>query len=99
VSQSVTHWIQYHLSFFFHENCVPRVPNMINYIFSPKLQLSNGNWPSLQNGTRPYVNGFPLGFCDHSTKHCVGCHHISLMEKDPKYELVDCWWRISHLEL
>jgi hypothetical protein len=38
----------------------------------------------------PISIGFPLGFCDHSTKYSVGCHHISLMEKDPKYELVDC---------
>ncbi len=30
---------------------------------------------SLQQETRPYVNGFPLGCCDHS----------SLMERDPNY--------------
>jgi len=27
--------------------CVPRVPNTINYIFSPHLQLSNGMWMSM----------------------------------------------------
>ncbi len=27
--------------------CVPRLPNMINFIFSPHLQLSNGMWMSM----------------------------------------------------
>ncbi len=48
---------------------------MINYIFSMHLQLSNGKKLSLQQETRPYVSGFPLGCCDHS----------SLMERDLYY--------------
>jgi len=36
---------------------------MINYIFSTHLQLSNGMRLSLQQETRPYVGGFPLGCC------------------------------------
>jgi hypothetical protein len=39
---------------------------MINYIFSTHLQLSNGKRLSLQQETRPYVGGFPLGCCDQS---------------------------------
>jgi hypothetical protein len=51
---------------FFMKTCVPRVPNMINYIFSMHLQLSNGKKLSLQQEIRPYVSGFPLGCCDHN---------------------------------
>ncbi len=43
--------IQWHSSFFLMRICVPRVPNMINYIFSPYLQLSNGKWLFLQKKT------------------------------------------------
>jgi hypothetical protein len=44
-NQTVTHhrvtWV-----LFFTRTCVPRVPNMTNYIFSTHLQLSNGSdWP------------------------------------------------------
>jgi hypothetical protein len=45
--------------------CVPKVPNVINYIFSTHLQVSNGKQLYLQQQTRPYVSGFPLGCCDH----------------------------------
>jgi len=40
---------------------------MINYIFSPQLQLPNAKLLFLQQETRPYVCGFPLGCCDHIT--------------------------------
>jgi hypothetical protein len=41
---------------------VLRVPNLINYIFSMHVQLSNGERKqlSLQQETMPYVNGFPV---------------------------------------
>ncbi len=54
--------------------CVSRVSNMIDYIFSLHLQLSNGKQLSLHQETRPCNNGFPLGWCDHS----------SLLEREPK---------------
>ncbi len=59
---------------FVTRTCVARVLDLINYTFSPYLQLSNGKWLSLQQETSPYVSDFPLGYCDHST----------LMERDPK---------------
>jgi hypothetical protein len=41
VSQTVTHQKMTSV-LFFRRTCVPRVPNMINYIFSKYLELSNG---------------------------------------------------------
>jgi hypothetical protein len=55
-----------HLSPFFTSTCVPRVLNMINYIFSSQWQLSNGKWLSLHQETRAYVMASPLGCCFHS---------------------------------
>jgi hypothetical protein len=55
----------------FMRTCVLRVLHMSNYIFSPQLHLSNGKLAARE--TMPYVNGFPVGCCDHS----------SLMERDP----------------
>jgi hypothetical protein len=46
------------------------------------LQLSNEKPLLLQQETRPYVSGFPLGCCDHSYIEC-NCDHNSLMERDP----------------
>jgi hypothetical protein len=34
---------------FFMRTCVPRVPNMINYIFSTQMQISNGTVPAARN--------------------------------------------------
>jgi hypothetical protein len=62
------------------------VPNTINYIFSPDLYLSNGKQLFLQQETRPHVNGFPLGCCDHST--LCSCDHSNLMEREPYYPAV-----------
>jgi hypothetical protein len=47
--------------------CVPKGPNAINDIFSTHMQISNGNQLYLQQETRPYVSGFPLGCSDHIT--------------------------------
>jgi hypothetical protein len=59
---------------FFMRTCVPRIPNMINYIFSRYLQLSNGKRLSNDSQKRTHgVNDFSLGCC----------HHNSLMERDP----------------
>jgi hypothetical protein len=44
-----------------------RVLKVINHIFSTHLQLSNGKQLSLEQETRPYVSGFTLGCCNHST--------------------------------
>jgi hypothetical protein len=68
-SQTVTHPTMTYV-LYFTRTCVRRVFYMINYmLFSMHLQLCN--WKlSLQQGTRPYVSGFPLGccdYCDHST--------------------------------
>jgi hypothetical protein len=46
---------------------VPRVPNMLDYIFSTALELSNGKQLSFGQEIRPYVSGFPLGWYDQST--------------------------------
>jgi hypothetical protein len=56
--------------FFSMKTCVPRVLNMINYIFPMHLEFSNENWLSLQQETKPYVGGFPLGCGDHSYTLC-----------------------------
>jgi len=61
--------------------CVASILNMINYIFSIHLQLSNGKWLSLQQETRHYVSGFPLGCCDHSIlmergPYCTTCQEL-----------------------
>jgi hypothetical protein len=61
--------------FFFLRTCVPRVPNLINYIFTIHLHLSDGKRLSLQQGTRPYDSGFPLGCCNSTISN--------LMERDP----------------
>ncbi len=82
-------WVKLRLTihghlFFFSWIRVPKVLNMINYIISPQLQVSNGKWMPLQQETRPYVSGFPLGCCDHS----------SLMERDRKCNVLlslICW--------
>jgi hypothetical protein len=39
---------------FFMKTCVLRVPNMINYIFSMHLQLSNGKLLFVQHKTRHF---------------------------------------------
>jgi len=49
VSQTMTHHTVRFVHFF-KRTCVPRVPKMINYIFSMHLQLSNGRPLSLQQG-------------------------------------------------
>jgi hypothetical protein len=66
--QAVVLWLtmQQPLSVFFMETCVPKVLNMINYIVSPHLELSNGKLLFLQEETMPYVSGFPLSCCAHS---------------------------------
>jgi hypothetical protein len=40
---------------FSKKTCVRGVPNMINYIFSMHLQLSNGKQMFPQQETRPYI--------------------------------------------
>jgi hypothetical protein len=48
----------------------PRVPNMINYIFSTHLQLSNGKLAR----NKVLCQWLSEGYCDHSTvikAHCV----------------------------
>jgi hypothetical protein len=55
VSQTTTHH-KMRSVLFFVRTCGPRVPNMINYIFSTHLQLSNGKQLFLQQETRPYVS-------------------------------------------
>jgi hypothetical protein len=55
---------KWHLSWIFKiRTCVPRVPNMINYMFfiTVVADFSNGKWLSIQQETRPYIIGFPLG--------------------------------------
>jgi hypothetical protein len=47
------------ICFLFVRTYVPGVPNMINYIFSMHLQLSNGKQLFLQQETMPYGSGFP----------------------------------------
>jgi hypothetical protein len=37
------------------ETCVPKALNMIDYIVSPHLELSNGKLLFLQEETMPYV--------------------------------------------
>jgi hypothetical protein len=66
--------IYWHL-FFFIRTCVPRVPKMINNIFTIHLHLSDGKSLSLQQETRPYDSGFRLGFCNSTISN--------LMERDP----------------
>jgi len=83
VSQTVTHHTMTSVIFFMRI-CVPKVLNTINYIILPQLQVFNGKWMSLQQEIRPYVSGFPLHCCDHS----------SLMERDPKCNVLlslICW--------
>jgi hypothetical protein len=50
---------------------------------SSQLQLSNTGKPLsiLHQETRPYVSGFPLGGCNHSTHAMCNCDHSSLMER------------------
>jgi len=66
--------IYWHL-FFFIRACVTRVPNPINYMFTMHLHLSDGKCLSLQQETRPYDSGFPLGCCNSAISN--------LMERDP----------------
>ncbi len=76
--RAVSHGLTHHTmtTVLFMRTCVPRVPNMINYIFSPQLGLSNeSHWPCCKK-QRPMPVAFPLGHCD----------HISLMEREPQ------WW-------
>jgi len=73
MNKSVTHHIL--TSFFFIRACVPRVPNPINYMFTMHLHLSDGKRLSLQQETRPYDSGFPLGCCNSAISN--------LMERDP----------------
>jgi len=55
VSQTMTHH-KMRSVLFFMRTCGPGVPNMINYMFSTHLQLSNGKQLFLQQETRPYVS-------------------------------------------
>jgi len=63
---------QRHLSVFFIRKCVPRVPNIINYIFSTHLHLYHGNRLSLSARNKALCQRHTLCECDHS----------SLMERD-----------------
>jgi hypothetical protein len=56
VSQLLTHICP----FFLMRTCITRVPNMINYVFSMHVRLSNGKRVSMQQETRPYVSDFPF---------------------------------------
>lgn len=69
VCQIVIHHIVTSIYFFMRTH-VPKVPNMIKYIFSMHLELSNQKILSLEQNIRSYVNGFPLG-CSVITSHYV----------------------------
>jgi hypothetical protein len=56
-------WLQY-LSFLLREHVFPGLLTWLKYIFSMHLQLFNDKQLSLQQETRSYVSGFPLGCCD-----------------------------------
>jgi len=58
VRQTVTHYKVAYVFFSWERVFL----DMINYIFSTHLQLSNGEPVSLQQETRLYVSGFPLGW-------------------------------------
>ncbi len=61
--RAVSHGLTHHTMtsvLLFMRTCVPRVPNMINYIFSPQLHLSNGKPLALPQETRPYASGFSI---------------------------------------
>jgi len=58
--------------------CVPRVPNMINYIFSTHFAALQWKASLLTaEEARSCVSGFPLTMCN--------CDHSSLMERDPDF--------------
>jgi hypothetical protein len=70
---------------FFPRRCVPRVPNMINYIFSMHLQLSNGmesDCPYIKK-QRPYVSGFPIWLLWSQHTMC-NYNRSNLMEGNPQ---------------
>jgi hypothetical protein len=46
---------------------VPRVPHMINSYFQHTCSSHMESDCALQEETRPYVSGFPLGCCSYST--------------------------------
>ncbi len=46
--------------FFFMRTCIPIIPNMVNSIFSPCLQFSNGKDSFCNKKKKPYVDGFPF---------------------------------------
>lgn len=63
--------------------CILRVSNMINYILSPWLQLSTGEWLSLWQETKPSLIGFPLVCCDLNSL----LDHNNLLKRNTKSQV------------
>jgi hypothetical protein len=74
---------------FYSRRRVPRVLNVINYIFSMHLQLFNGmgsDCPYIKK-QRPYVSGFPIWLLWSQHTMC-NYNHNNLMEGSPQL-----WWQ------